>query len=704
MEEPRRSARANKGVHSGRDLLDLYYENAIEPASKRMKLESDEEQIAVYEVPETQEIVRCLPCKTNDSNYDEETDEGGTMIECERCTTWQHAKCMGFKTEKQIPDKYICDVCTARERFQNASKRDNSASDEPYSDKKSASSQNTGVAKTQKTNKANAIAAKKAAILAAVQKSRDSVTKALTNVITKTKSDLDDVQTWASKVEGAIFEWARGTDKKYIEKSRAIMALLKKAVVLDRLIKSEISPSDLATLPVEEIDPDLKHYAEKVRQESIRRSVLVVEDDQSQRVRRTHKGEEIVESVQDEGVEQNINITPRNLSRENTNELQQSSRKPIYSNPSTNNVYQLEDDDDYATSETGKITTGEEKKTTTLSKNGNDSDDDMDFILERKSKSPEPRKPSKPKSAKQVRLPPPKLPPTTDVMFWTGRVELPDVVTASAQAEFVSCTNYKQPTSVSTIKLHNKAMRVCNELLADSKIQIQGRLDRSRADPYIEKIKTSRDLYLVKLVDYKTDANFNKLLKYFKTRGKVGVVSSRSNFVKDAYLYAVDEEVSAFADMTANFESGLYIVFVVKKDYTPVGKSILKNSAPTPNVNQDKLSLHSILSRLEGSNQHSQGEFSPQHNLGNMHSRNNVNFEQMPIPQQHQMPISHQMSIPQQHPIPVNHFASAKQNDQQTSSGLTQEQLFFLTDLVKKSSQNQSSSQGALNMMQNHQG
>lgn len=654
MDEPRRSARANKGVHSGRDMLDLYYQGTEdEHAFKKRKISGTDDDVAAeFEVSEPKEIVRCTPCMTTDANYNEETDQGGLMIECERCTTWQHAKCMGYRTKAQIPEPYYCDLCLKKKEAV------------PKVSKTSFFKELPPDTKIRVAPKLNAAAAKKAAVLAAHQRTRDSVTKALANVINKTNGDLKDPQIWATKIESGIHEWAQCTDKKYIDKSRAIMALVKKPVVLDRFINSELTALQLATLPVEEIDPDLKEYADKVRQELIRRSVLVVEDDQSQRVRRTHKGEEIVESVNDEGSEQNMNIAFRSIGHENTNENQRNSRNQIYTNLSSNKVYQLDDDDEYSTTnveDDSNDINGDINKSSAMSGFDNDSDDDMDLILNRKSNSPEGVVSAPPPPPKPIV----KLPPLLPKEFWTGEIQLPDVAKSTVKAEFISCTQYKEPKDTTTVSFHNKAMRICKELFENSKIFIQGRLDRSRADPYLEKIKSSRDLLLVKLVNYKEDSEFGSLFTYFSKRSKVGVISCRASCVKDAYLYAIDNNIPQLSDIAPNIEKGLYIVFVVKKDYTPVGKSILKNKAPTINTSSEGApSLHSILSQLEGPK------------TAHKSQSNHMNLPQKPNFVQ-EIPLHNQNSQASQSYQEGNIL-------QQNSSSLSHEQLLFLTNLVNQ--------------------
>lgn len=680
MGEPRRSARTNKGLHSGRDLLEVYYSNLDDPhISKKAKLDDDEDHLTLVEITTPAETVRCLPCGTTDANYDEETDEGGLMIECENCTTWQHAKCMGYDGKRRVPKVYLCNMCIKIEGRGPANSTNSSSLASSAKSAESSFSQNVkntsasaSSAKSPRKKVSSVALLKKLKISSAAQKTRDYAVKALLNVILKANPDMKDNDEWASTIEAAIFESLQSTDKKYIDKSRAIMALVKKPVVFNRLLNREITADQLTTLPVEDIDPDLKHYAEKVRQELIRRSVLVVEDDQSQRVRRTHKGEEIVESIVDEGVEQNLNIVPSNIVRENANEKDQSSRNTIYSGQSNTYQYQGDDYDDVTVNVEGQEKEADKSHSSEAADDS--SDDDMDLILERKSRSPE-QAPTRSVTTQ----PKTRYPSSISKMLWSGELELPEVGSASVEAEFLSCPDYKDPNDSTSLALHNKAMRICKDLIDKPKIFIQGRLDRARADPYVEKIKPSRDLFWVKLVGSRADENFEKLFSYFLTRSKVGVVSSKSPFVKDTYIYAFDGNAPLEFDLPANDQTGLFVLFVVKKGYLPAVKSILKNSVSLPQEKPSSVSLHSILSKLEDTGS-------------------------SPIPQPrsgHLPPKPQSDNQPQRHCPPVRGMQTIQDMEGLPSgSGLTREQLSYFGDMMSQNGLANGGPQTLLNVLQ----
>lgn len=662
--EPRRSSRANKGTHTGRDLLDVYYRFEDEPDAKRRKPDGDfEPESHVTEsstlnanplskltgaLPISRALegdVRCDPCGTTQGNYDEENDEGGMMIECDDCGTWQHAQCMGYKTKRAIPKQYACNRCdVTKKRGENAG---NGAAEAA-----SAAPSETQQPHTEKPHTDTAVATKLPA-----NKTRQSVIKAIANVLLKhPEVDGQKAQHWAFQMESAIHAWSGTTDKKYIDKSRSVMALVKKANVFQRVVEGGVTANDLVVLPPEEIDDELKDYAEKVRQELIRRSVLTVEDELSRRIRRTHKGEEVVETASNDD-EINVSMAARRVDHRVFREVTPT-RENVIGTLTGPNLYQIADDDEE--DDTEKKTEPEPEKEGGDS--ANDSDEELDFILGSKSpeKAPQVVKPeAKPAS--------PKPPPTMPNRFWSGDIVFPDFVQFGARASFVGCTNYEKPKDVTTASFHNRAIRVSKELLEKPRYSIEGRLDRKRADPYVEKITSSRDLYVVQLEATDGEKDYDKLFDYLYSKSKVGVLSGKAACVKDAYLYAFDEDAPGFLNL-GPISRGLYGVFVVKKDYVPVGKSILKKSLPpqqrpsppqqrpTPPQNTSS-SLDSILSKLAGA----------------------------PAPEIHQ-------------PVP-----NAPVYAQQLPLELTADQLQYLSQLVNQNPHVQQNPQALLSLLQNNQ-
>lgn len=609
MVEPRRLLRANKGKHLGHDAADVYFnlQEDPEPPLKKRNVDSlddeytkldqqqDEKQSRLDDINATNKSdnedenveddageVRCDPCGTNSSNYNEDTDKGGTMIECEACNTWQHARCMGYRTDAAIPKYYQCNRCKPRRE-----------------------------APPRKVER------KEVARPSAGNQTRANVTKALATAIAKAAPDMDAAH-WASQIENEVYVWAGGTDRKYVDKSRAVMAMAKKVGVLHDLDLSVLTARDVVTRPPEEIDGDLRAVAEKVRQELIRRLVLAEEDLLKQRIRRTHKGEELVgddelgamsseqHRLQETLIASKVVREVRNdTDPENASEPTKSAFVRSLTPPAQFNLYQLGDDEDR------KVESDGDDEPVNDTNDASDSDDELDLILKGKEPTPQLHHPPPPPKPEPVV----RLPPMMPRRFWEGDIIFPDYVTVAVNAEFAGCTNYVTPKDYSTASFHNKAIRVCKELMVKPKYQIEGRLDRAKADPYLGAVGSSRDLYVVRLVAQDSAlAQHAKLKKYLVLRKKVGVLSGRPSFVKDAYIVAVDDEADAPEYLKfANVDLGLFIVYVVKKDYVPVGKSILKKLAPAeketvpapvlpslklPNSVAD---LDLILSKLSGS-------------------------------------------------------------------------------------------------------
>ncbi|KAL3241078.1 Bye1p [Nakaseomyces bracarensis] len=128
MSMQRKSSRATKGRNNYLEELrkqeEEEYQRSLEKAEEKEKGKRHKKEVV-------KEVVHCSVCKTTDSNYDEETDPYGEMIQCDECDTWQHINCMLQHYEIQVPKKlaksqnideltkllldgngkYICDRC-----------------------------------------------------------------------------------------------------------------------------------------------------------------------------------------------------------------------------------------------------------------------------------------------------------------------------------------------------------------------------------------------------------------------------------------------------------------------------------------------------------------------------------------------------------------------------------------------------------------
>src|SRR5271167_4308258 len=77
----RRSSRSNKGQHS-------------RFAGRKRKVDI---------VDDDEGEIRCL--------CGDDEDDGGFMIQCEKCGKWQHGGCMGYENADEVNDSYACEMC-----------------------------------------------------------------------------------------------------------------------------------------------------------------------------------------------------------------------------------------------------------------------------------------------------------------------------------------------------------------------------------------------------------------------------------------------------------------------------------------------------------------------------------------------------------------------------------------------------------------
>lgn len=91
---------SDDGVKKDDDDLEMNDRSEVS-VEKAMESENDNDD----ENTES-EITRC-PCGS--------TANSGTMIACDDCNTWQHTRCMGFRRNIEVPEKYYCHICRPEE-------------------------------------------------------------------------------------------------------------------------------------------------------------------------------------------------------------------------------------------------------------------------------------------------------------------------------------------------------------------------------------------------------------------------------------------------------------------------------------------------------------------------------------------------------------------------------------------------------------
>lgn len=551
----RRSARSNKGKHPDRD-----FEEILQLELKGPKPVKDEEYNVNDDADDDEEgIVRCTPCGTTQDNYDEEKDTGGTFIQCDECNTWQHAKCMGFK-ESAIPELYICNVCDG--------------------------------GKKRKVEDARVKPAKKVKVEGTSLKDRLkddhrlSTARAFYNYFKKSfpedkpEPEKEEQATqWALQIEEIIF--STYPNKRYSEGGRRILFLLKKHFMPD-ILSGTLTFEELVKKTPKEINQNIELVEEKVKGNI--KNIILRANEPSEIIRRTHKGEIIRENENDHAGEIDDNITTRKVDHRNFAETESSPtispeleiQKANYLN--INPRFDDDDDDD----EVAEVAEEPQQKSSSESSDlehlenvdEDDEDDDDDLM--------------------KLLAPPQKAQPVTSTSsVWTGTISFPDFATFTASSSFYSSTTY----SSSDETRYNS---ILSEIFVHSSYTIEGRLDKRKADEYLNCVLSTREVLLAEIKPQALDdAQFQKLYQYLLVKNKVGVLSGKPWFVKDSYLIPIDfrdENLPYYLlDLKKDLHVGLFALFTVKKGYTPRNHTPSVGSPAEP---KSELDLHSIMSQL----------------------------------------------------------------------------------------------------------
>lgn len=112
-DEPRRSARANKGSHSDRwqEVLDSARQNFENADSVAGDTVTDAGTVATDSAQDGQQQqdedrIRCVCGQT-----EEVDDEDKDFVQCDQCLVWQHNQCVGLPSEIPENQDYFCEQC-----------------------------------------------------------------------------------------------------------------------------------------------------------------------------------------------------------------------------------------------------------------------------------------------------------------------------------------------------------------------------------------------------------------------------------------------------------------------------------------------------------------------------------------------------------------------------------------------------------------
>ncbi|EGW31035.1 uncharacterized protein SPAPADRAFT_156645 [Spathaspora passalidarum NRRL Y-27907] len=609
MTAQRRSSRSTKGKHSKRftdeiigDDLDLLDKHRVKKQKIQEGVHEDDKEYK----QEDEGVVDCRPCGTNQDNYDEENDQGGTFIQCDKCNTWQHAKCMGFTRNKRIPENYTCDQCSPELYDKEKLKRRSAKSQTP--EKKTSTEEEEPKLDTKPVVTLDSLK----------DDTRLSTAKAFFNFFKRSFPPEDQSSTeakelkateWALEIEDIIFREFQG--KLYTSEGRRILFLLKKYFMKD-ILSGTITFEDIVKKTPKEINQNIEKI-EAQNKENIK-NIILHENDTNEIIRRTHKGDIVKENENDNDRVDWIDasITTKKVDHrifsseeEGTPDVRKPSITASSIEQSTYNnlnprIEDSDDDDDDDEEE-------EEKKQEKVEENTVKTE----ATSEKQNLSPE-TKSSESSDLEQVEHPdedalfpiltggkPIKPVEIVNPKVWEGTIEFPDFTQFEAIGEFHTCTNY----SIN----HAKGQAICHDILDQKIYHVQGRLDRKVADGYLNKITSSRDLIFVEIKHAPLQEDqFNKLYQYLLLEDKVGVLSGKPWFVKDAYIMPIDfrddNMPSYVKSHKRDMRIGLFAAFVVKRDYRPSTGALAADNVTSTSSYNEGLSFEAIMSQLGGSN------------------------------------------------------------------------------------------------------
>lgn len=433
-------------------------------------------------------------------------------------------------------------------------------------------------------------------------------------------------------IENALFSAyatsEHGYGAEYKNRFRSISFNLKDAknsALRERVLSGNLPPEELVKLSSEEMaNQELRAQAEKIREEGVAQSVLKVQT--GPRIRRTHKGEEIVgEDVtaitptegtasapfaraemspsirEDDEAPASPRSAASNRSRSFSppNQEEPAIEPPAERKQSASN-FDIQSVWSHLRSPTPQdepsVPMGLDVLPENLPQNQID-DPDIDRLINEQGGNSPPYSPT----AYEFELPNTvtKYPPV-----WTGDLSMPSVAHFSAQARFVG-----GPHSITDLPWSN---------VLPQHLVIDGRIPVDTTTKYLEAQRMSSTKNIIVIQIEPTDDShkemFTKLYQYFHDRQRYGVLQIQSNIVKDAYLIPLHPDASipnSIQSMDSHdiprtrTEPSLLAVLVIQKNIpvpqqSPIARSPeqtvappLSTSPPNPHVSTLMSPAHS---------------------------------------------------------------------------------------------------------------
>lgn len=399
--------------------------------------------------------------------------------------------------------------------------------------------------------------------------------------ITSGKTAQDIGNSLGGAVEHAMYQnlcgGAGDPNETYKSKVRTILYNVKQNTALrDRLLKGSLSPDEFSIMSTEDMaSEELQQRDAEIKREAEKQHTLIQED--GPRIRRTHKGEEIVDNNdQDVGAESVFGAIPRR--RESAID----ENGPLSPAMTTPALAQTERENWSGSPDPDKPRFGSIDHHNNIIERGARGKIQADAEIDRLLKDEENESP--PYSPKDF---------GADDMIWYGEVAMPSVTTFMAPAKHVAGADLS-------------AIIPWTRLLP-TKLEVDGRIDIGRAKDYICGLRFSQTTEVSVASITSPDSTsqrdgFNKLFDYFVQRKRYGVlrIPSELTLVRDLYLVPVEAGAKKhpdFLDLLDNntveepTPSRLFlIVLIIKKSPSTHGTPMHQDmqspmtAGPTPIV------------------------------------------------------------------------------------------------------------------------
>ncbi|ODQ80444.1 hypothetical protein BABINDRAFT_13290 [Babjeviella inositovora NRRL Y-12698] len=431
-------------------------------------------------------------------------------------------------------------------------------------------------------------------------KTRRAVAQQFLNIIqtqSPAQNSPQDAIAMALGIEQEVFKKADSfdQDESYTHKSRSLFANLKnpKLRLLQKVFDGELSVEKLVSLKPDEMrSEEMAEYAEKIKQEAIAQSVLK-SDEPTTRTKRTHKGEEIIEEDTDtssfDPQYRKESESPVEHERTLTPEVVQIHYQPTSNDDFVPEPHHSDTPDDFIDQSDmlhldgleSILEEGQPDSLDLITKdvNAKKTSKRVHFALDEESDDD-----YDPFSTVQLT--------SSLAAFWKGGLSFPGIAHADCLSALLGSTVFMPLASV---------LNVAGYLLLASHYEIEGRLDADKAESYLQKILSTRDLFLAELSpNLASQLDYDQLWEYFHSRQKYGVINARQPWIKDSYIVPLNPGDAApvwlltikAATPDIHVESyvqssrRLYCIFVTKKNYVPEYEE-----SPVPN-------LDDVLSKL----------------------------------------------------------------------------------------------------------